>query len=281
VSSLQDDNKVTRRRFISGVAAVAAGIAVTRVTGDPSAEAAGSITEVYKSHFTGVATPAKSFDLVQIVQDFPTLAFLGWHSHDFPVFALIVAGQATLKREPGGNFYYKAGSGVVCGPGLHTMGNEIGNSTMRRIVTLLNPAGVPAAVPGTGAFTPVSAPTNVQPASRVNIPESPAVIDFAQALMSLAGGAVSSVHTAAGHEVWTVIQGEVTVDRAGQTTVSKAGQAVMLTPGQKVTVANRGTTEAQLAISMALPSGAPAGSLALAGGTSSIRPPSTGDGGLR
>jgi quercetin dioxygenase-like cupin family protein len=254
-----------------GAASAGLAMTATRLIGAGSAESAASASIVYSSRFSNVTAPAESFDLFQIVQDFSPGAYLGWHSHDFPVFVLVVAGQATLKR---GNVDHvrHAGGGLQCGPGLHTMGNDVGNQTMRRIVTLLQPPGLPVAVPGTGPFTPSVSPTSVGTA-RQTVASPPAAFDFAQALIELAPGASTAPYALDGANVWMVVEGEISVNGSSYV----VGEKFALNPGEASALA-AGASKAQVALSVLQPAGLPLPAIAAAGGT--ITPPSTGDGGL-
>ena len=271
--------KMSRRNLVITAATATAGLSIARILGPVPSEAAGSIATVYQDRYQGVKAPAKSFDLSQLVQDFAKDAFLGWHYHDFPVFALIVAGEATLMRE-GASIGYRAGQGAQCGPGLHTMGNRLG-TTMRRVVTLLIPPDAPAAVAGTGSFKPTKGPKNVQPGSRGTVAEARSEFDFGQALVDFSSGARSAPYTAPGYSLWTIVQGELAVELEGESANYAAGKFVLLEPGQKLTVANTGSSAAQVAMSMLLPPGTPVATPVLAASRVSITPPSTGDGGLR
>jgi quercetin dioxygenase-like cupin family protein len=153
---------------------------------------------------------------------------------------------------------------------------------MRRFVTLLNPPGVPLAVSGQGSFTPKKGPSSVFPTSRGTVAEAPSEFDFAQALFSLDAGATSAPYTTSGYSAWTVISGEVSVKVAGKATNYSPGGFFLLTPGQDAVVSNPGAKEAQLAASIMVAPGAPISTLVAASGASpAIKPPSTGDGGLR
>jgi quercetin dioxygenase-like cupin family protein len=273
--------KITRRRLIVSIGTTGLGLAATRILGQAPSEAAGSITTVHQHRYRDVKVPAKSFDLVQFINDFSEGAFLGWHHHDFPVFALILAGEATLMRDPGGSISYRVGSGVQCGPGVHTMGNRVAGTTMRRVVTLLDPPGVPTAVADTGPFKPAKGPKTPYPASRTSIAEAPAEFDFGQALLSLEPGATSAPYAPPGQSLWTIVEGEIAVESAGQSVDYKAGTFVQLKVGETVIVTNQGTVSAQVAMSMLLPIGAQVVTPVEAAPKAPISPPSTGDGGLR
>jgi quercetin dioxygenase-like cupin family protein len=225
-----------------------------------------------------VQAPSPSLDLVQIIQDFPPAAHLGWHTHDFPVFVLVLAGQATVRRD-GAAFYAHAGGSLGCGPGVHTMGNEVGNQSMRRLVTLLAIPGLPLTRAATGPFTPTVSPTTFA-TSRTTVAQTPATFDFIQVLFSIGPGVTTAPYTFAGPNVGTVVTGEVTMAAGGQTTALKAAQLVTLPPGQAATFSNGGTAEATIGMSILQPPGLALAPIAQAAPASPIRPPSTGSGGL-
>jgi quercetin dioxygenase-like cupin family protein len=161
------------------------------------------------------------------------------------------------------------------------MGNQVAGTTMRRVVTLLNPPDVPAAVSATGSFRPTKGPRTVHPASRSTIAEPPSEFDFGQALVKLEPGARSASYVAPGHSLWTVVQGEIAVEVAGKSTAYAAGTFVQLKAGETAVVSNPGSADAEVALSMLLPPGAQVATPVQAAAKPSISPPSTGDGGLR
>jgi quercetin dioxygenase-like cupin family protein len=260
-------SRLSRREFVLGGSAAIAGMTLATVLGATSAEAAGPITAVYQGRRRSVLAPAKTFDLVNMVQDFAPTAYLGWHSHDFPVFILVLDGEAAF-RSGSSVMYYRTGRTIQCGPGLHTMGNDRANSTMRRFVTLLNPPGLPATVAGAGpaiaarGAAPAKGPSTVHPMARGTVTEAPARFDFSQALFRLEPDAVSAPYKSSGYSAWTVITGEVAVTVGGTATDYSAGGFFLLTPGQSAVVANSGAQAADLAVSMVVESGAPLSTLA-------------------
>jgi len=242
-------------------------------------EAASAVETLYTSRFPAIKPPAPSIDIVPMLQEFAPGAYLGWHTHDGSAFALVLNGQMTIKHD-GADFVFQTGKSGICGPGAHTAGNDLSNVNMRRLLSLMVPAGGPLSASAQGSFTPVVSGRSVFPSTRTTISNPPPLFDFAQMAVAFESGATSAPVALDGPSVWLVIEGEITAEQAGSKTRYVAGQQFLLPSGQPVVLTSGAASRSLLGASLLQPAGVALPAIQPAAPVASIRLPSTGDGGL-
>jgi quercetin dioxygenase-like cupin family protein len=100
-------------------------------------------------------------DVIQTVQDLPPNVFAAPHTHPGPNFAVLVQGQVTLTRAPGGDSNYVAGdSWIEAANLLHWA--QFGDSGAYQYTATVVPSGAPRAIPAAAPAPAAPAPAPAQ-----------------------------------------------------------------------------------------------------------------------
>ena len=100
-------------------------------------------------------------DVIQTVQDLPPDAFAGPHTHPGPQFAVLVEGQVTLTRAPGGDSNYVAGDAWFEAANLLHWA-QFGPGGAYQYAAAVVPSGAPRAIPAAAPAPAAPAPAPAQ-----------------------------------------------------------------------------------------------------------------------
>ena len=240
-------------------------------------------TSLWETTTKSIRTPARYYDVLQERFEIDPHQWTSLRNSQATFILTVIEGELTLVQGETKLIYRQGQTGIAL-PGINfRFGNQTGAVTKVQETIL-----VPAWQIGPGTILePATAPVRVTtPVARgpfSAIAGSPPTVDITQQGGELRPGFVSSPVVANAFNVISVSGGELTLRFSDGTSQRlTANQVANLPLGKSVVIANEGSTAASYFISWLAASGTdflatqPAQPIT----TTSIRPPSTGDGGL-
>lgn len=224
-----------------------------------------------------------TYDLVQLVVDFPPNASTFMHAHPDGEWVTVLEGHI-VKRERTNMTDYGPGQSFYVAPNVLFQLQNIGTAKARVIATLLVPPGIPQQSNDPNPPPAVAVSPAVVGSGRTTV-TVPAQFTLLQWIMDFDPGANSGLHVMNHAHVFSMLEGENTFRyQDGAVERYTAGQQAVMTVGRPGAMENSGTTLNRFAITWIIAGPgdpfSPVGMTMTPTSTGRLAAPSTGDGGL-
>ena len=216
----------------------------------------------FQSTFAPTDPPAQ-FDLIQQVVDFAPGSYTPPHTHGGQVFVTTLAGEMTLRHtSPDGTPAgpdHRAGTGQtwIENPGEFMVVGNAGSTPAPVLVTFVLPRGAPITAAGSADTSQLPPGPTARHRTDLAVETIRRPFEVVQIVLDFAPGTWTPPHTHGGPVVVTVLEGEMTVRERGTERRIGVGGSWTESPGQVLEAGNATGARAVIAVSFAVPVGAP------------------------